>query len=72
MSNNSKLLWEPSVPFKNNSNLSKYIRWLANEKGLSFANYEALWKWSVEQEADFWESIWQYFKIISHLLHTLN
>jgi acetoacetyl-CoA synthetase len=30
------------------------------------AIYTALYQWSVEYPADFWESLWQYFRIISH------
>src|SRR5919199_290967 len=33
------LLWEPSEELKENANISRYIRWLEDEKGLSFSNY---------------------------------
>jgi acetoacetyl-CoA synthetase len=28
--------------------------------------YQALWQWSVDQPGDFWQSIWDYFGVISH------
>jgi acetoacetyl-CoA synthetase len=64
--NQPDLLWEPSEIFRLNSNLERYIQWLEVHKGLIFRDYEALWKWSVEAIPDFWESLWAYFKVISH------
>ncbi len=61
-----KALWHPSSSFINKSNLKHFEQWLSAEKGLVFANYDALWRWSVEEVADFWEAIWQYFEIKSH------
>lgn len=57
------LLWEPSAEVVANANLTDYMAWLARERGLQFAGYEALWRWSVSQVADFWESIWDYFSV---------
>ncbi len=36
------LLWEPSGEFKENANISCYMKWLEDEKGPSFSNY---WSW---------------------------
>lgn len=62
----AKILWEPSADFTNNSHLTHYQKWLGKNKGLHFDNYESLWQWSVERIEDFWESVWDYFDIISH------
>ena len=48
------LLWEPSEEFKENANISRYIRWLKQEKNLSFDSYEELWEWSVTDLEGFW------------------
>lgn len=61
-----KVLWRPSDAFIKQSNLKKFEQWLSAEKGLVFANYDALWRWSVEEVAAFWEAVWQYFEIKSH------
>ncbi|GJM31386.1 MAG: acetoacetyl-CoA synthetase [Saprospiraceae bacterium] len=61
-----KLLWTPSADFVNNANLSHYLKWLSDHKTLSFNTYAEVWKWSVIEPADFWESIWQYFSVKSH------
>jgi acetoacetyl-CoA synthetase len=57
------LLWEPSAAMKEQANLTHYMRWLAQEKGLHFRDYETLWTWSVDHLEDFWASLWDYFKI---------
>ncbi len=57
------LLWEPSTQMKEQTNLTTYMHWLAQEKGLHFTENEALWTWSVEHLEDFWASLWEYFRI---------
>ena len=54
------LLWEPSEEFKENAKITAYMRWLSEEKGLSFGSYEELWEWSVNDLEDFWTSVWEY------------
>ena len=58
-------LWDPRPDFKNASNVMRYIAWLAEEKGLAFSDYNALWQWSVKDIEGFWESIWEYFRLHS-------
>lgn len=62
----AKILWEPSAGFINSSHLTHYQKWLEENKGFQFNDYESLWQWSVEHIEDFWESVWDYFDIISH------
>lgn len=45
--------------------LAHFERWLKAERGLSFADYDALWRWSVSDLRAFWASIWDYFRIES-------
>jgi acetoacetyl-CoA synthetase len=59
------LLWEPSEDRVNKANISTYMNWLKEHKGLSFEDYESLWNWSVQEIEEYWESIWEYFQIIS-------
>ncbi|MDO8368604.1 MAG: AMP-binding protein [Saprospiraceae bacterium] len=61
-----KLLWQPSRTLLRDCNLARYTQWLAQEKNLHFDDYPALWKWSTDHIADFWESLWEYFKIEHH------
>src|SRR5690349_1715992 len=47
-----------------------YQNWLQATRGLSFDNYEALWRWSVTDIDAFWQSIWDYFEVQSPTAHT--
>ncbi|TFY98036.1 acetoacetate--CoA ligase [Ramlibacter rhizophilus] len=46
-----------------------YQDWLAAHKGLRFDDYDALWRWSVEDLPAFWQSIWEYFDLRSPTPH---
>lgn len=62
----NNLLWKPSSSYIEQSNLKKYESWLKDHKNLIFADYQSLWQWSVENVAEFWETIYQFFEIDSH------
>lgn len=61
-----ELLWNPSVERVEDAGITRYRRWLADTHDLHFANYEALWQWSVTEIEAFWQSIWDYCGVISH------
>jgi acetoacetyl-CoA synthetase len=63
-------LWKPGAGLLEDSGLTKYMRWLAAEKGLDFHDYEELWNWSVKDVAAFWEYFFEYSDIISHTPYT--
>ena len=42
-----------------------YQDWLQRTRGLSFASYDDLWRWSVSDVAAYWHSIWDYFDLQS-------
>ena len=62
-SDEGELLWQPSAARIEKSGLTAYRAWLHRENGLRFDDYDALWRWSVESPALFWESIWHYYDI---------
>ena len=46
-----------------------YQEWLRERTGRSFANYDELWRWSVQDLDGFWQSIWDAFCIESPTPH---
>ena len=56
-------LWEPSIDTKQQANVTRYLQWLAHEKGVVFQTREELWEWSVNHLEDFWASLWDFFHI---------
>lgn len=61
-----RLLWAPTRAQLEHSNVARYMRWLGETRGLGFADYESLWRWSVDDVEAFWASIWEYFGIRAH------
>ncbi|WP_455554804.1 acetoacetate--CoA ligase [Comamonas sp.] len=47
-----------------------YQDWLAQQQGLRFDSYDALWRWSVTDLNGFWQSIWDYFDMQSPTPHS--
>ncbi|WP_407177350.1 acetoacetate--CoA ligase [Bradyrhizobium sp. STM 3562] len=45
--------------------ITLYRRWLADQRGLSFSDYEELRQWSVRDIDGFWRTIWDYFDLQS-------
>ncbi|WP_042355900.1 acetoacetate--CoA ligase [Bacillus rubiinfantis] len=61
----AKRLWQPSEKFQEESNLTRFMTWLAEKRGLQFTTYEQLWQWSVSDLQGFWSAIWHFFEIQS-------
>src|SRR5690349_24970152 len=59
------VLWTPSPARIERANITAFIRWLARERNLSFANYTELWRWSATEIEAFWQAIWDYFEVQS-------
>ena len=49
--------------------LARYQRFLAQTRGLHFADYDALWAWSTTEIEAFWQSMWDYFGVTSPTPH---
>ena len=58
--------WQPSESFKRDAKLTGYMRWLRDQRGLDFPDYGALWRWSVDDLDEFWDSIAAYYEIRFH------
>ncbi|WP_328465359.1 acetoacetate--CoA ligase [Actinoplanes sp. NBC_00393] len=60
------VLWEPAADARQHTRIGRYLAWLEQERGLSFADYQALWEWSVTDLTAFWQSIWDHFEVVAH------
>jgi acetoacetyl-CoA synthetase len=54
-----ELLWEPDDEVVASARLTHYLKWLGRSE-----DYEDVWRWSVDDPAAFWTSIWDYFEVI--------
>ncbi|MFN8953860.1 MAG: acetoacetate--CoA ligase [Burkholderiales bacterium] len=59
-----------SAPAPHLPQIRLYQNWLRDERGLSFATYNDLWRWSVTELDAFWQSIWDYFDLQSPTPHS--
>jgi acetoacetyl-CoA synthetase len=60
-----ELLWTPPAGFAEDSTVGRFMRWLAHERRLEFADYAALWHWSVDDLEAFWAAVWDFFEVRS-------
>jgi len=58
-----RVLWTVPADIRETSRMGRYMTWLRDTRGLDFADYAALWEWSVTDLAAFWRSIWDYFDV---------
>jgi acetoacetyl-CoA synthetase len=56
-------LWRPPADVRERARIGAYLAWLDAERGLTFADYDALWRWSVEELDAFWRSVWDFFAV---------
>ena len=63
MTNEAKLIWQPSEQQCEQARVTAFVHWLREEKGLDFECYEELWQWSVDEQASFWEAVTQYYNV---------
>ncbi len=61
----AEILWAPTPEMVERSQLTRYIRWLAENRDLHFDGYHDLWQWSVTEIEEFWGTLWEYFEVIS-------
>jgi acetoacetyl-CoA synthetase len=57
------LLWTPSQGRVDTSRLSDFTRWVAANRGLTFASYEELHRWSIDDLDGFWSAVEQWVGI---------
>ncbi|MEY2568239.1 MAG: acetoacetyl-CoA synthetase [Actinomycetota bacterium] len=57
------VLWQPPIDVRETSRIGRWMSWLEDERGLPFADYDAAWRWSVDDLEGFWRSVWDHFGI---------
>ena len=59
-----EVLWEPGPEVIDQARITQYLRWLAEHHGVAAADYQDLWEWSVGEPGAFWDSLWEYFRVL--------
>ncbi|WP_299032099.1 acetoacetate--CoA ligase [uncultured Sulfitobacter sp.] len=59
----SHVLWEPSQERADASTMAAFERFVAETRGQTFDDYNAMWEWSVTDLEGFWSAIWDFFEV---------
>lgn len=57
-------LWTPDGARVESSRLYAFARKMEQKTALSFQGYNALWQWSIENTAPFWDAVWDFCGVI--------
>lgn len=60
------VLWTPPPDARETTEVGRYLAWLERERGLVFRDYDELQRWSVDDLAGFWSSVWEFFQVKAH------
>ncbi|MEW6669694.1 MAG: acetoacetate--CoA ligase [Thermodesulfobacteriota bacterium] len=61
----AKMLWKPTEERIRNTNMYRFMNLVNERHKKDFTDYEALYRWSVENIPDFWAAIWDFAGIKS-------
>jgi len=61
-----EILWRPPDDVLQSVNMGRYLTWLRSTRGLDASDYDALWRWSVDDLGEFWGSIAEYSGVQFH------
>jgi acetoacetyl-CoA synthetase len=61
-----ELMWTPPPDARATSQVGRFMDWLAAERGVALADYDALFRWSVDDLEGFWAAIWDFFGVCAH------
>ncbi|MEW5784777.1 MAG: acetoacetate--CoA ligase [Bacillota bacterium] len=53
-------LWIPDEKRKNEANMAAFMKLAARKAGRDLDNYDQLYRWSIENMAQFWELVWEF------------
>ena len=59
------ILWRPTEARADASTMAAFMRWLEAERGLRFEDYNAMWRWSIEDLEGFWSAIWDHSGVVA-------
>jgi acetoacetyl-CoA synthetase len=66
MTQEGELLWSPSEATRRNARIAGFMAWLEVHRGHTFASYDELWHWSVEDLEGFWSALAEWAGIRWH------
>ena len=59
-------LWQPDEKRIASSNMRRFMDAAEKETGQAFSDYDALYRWSVDEKETFWSLLWDFCGVIGH------
>ncbi len=56
----AEILWTPGDDALEATALGRFWRQAEEESGCTFGDYDALWRWSIDERAAFWSLVWRF------------
>jgi acetoacetyl-CoA synthetase len=60
------VLWTPPPDVRQTTQVGRFLDHVRDARGHDLEGYDALFDWSVNDLAGFWESLWEFFEVKSH------
>jgi acetoacetyl-CoA synthetase len=60
-----KLLWSPTEDDVENANVTRFIEFVSEKRGIELAGYFDLYDWSISNIPAFWSDVWEFTKVIA-------
>lgn len=57
-------LWTPTEAFKERQPLTEFMHWSGEKHGAAATDYDAFYRWSLEDRAGFWSSLWDWSEVV--------
>ncbi len=58
-----RVLWTPSKERAAATTMAQFERFVGETRDLTFEDYNAMWRWSVDDLESFWNAIWDFFDL---------
>lgn len=55
--------WEPTAQDIASARITDFAAFVSRRTGEQYPDYRALWQWSVDDVAGFWQAVWDYFAL---------
>lgn len=65
-----EILWQLSEEEKKKTNIWKFMEFAGKRVGKSFTDYPTLYRWSVDEQEEFWGTCWEYFQVVASKHYT--
>jgi acetoacetyl-CoA synthetase len=66
MTQEGELLWTPSAQWRDNARVTNFMQWLRVNRGHSFAAYDDLLQWSIDDVEGFWSAAAEWLRVRWH------